>query len=189
MILTLQDIAMSRYLNEVSSLRAKFDERNLTLAYQYTYDNIEMQGKDVLDCLEDIQRILIKDTFFEEDFGFRSTPVAIFDAIALKALKTIEVFNFPKEIERIKQKKSELKGLDQLSFEHVALLKLHAFNDGNGRVARFVLCKRLDEIGGKYFYRYLEKRTREYNLTMNKIFNGEKDIDFLSVFLKRIAVF
>lgn len=167
------------------AMREVHDERNLLRAYEYAQD---LQG-DLLDHVEDIHAVLVKDTLHGDLLGYRTEEVRINLEDTHEKLATIEVDDFAQRIEKIKSQKQKFIGLERLAFEHTEFLKAHPFVDGNGRLGRFILCKRLDDMGGRYFYRYLEKNTTDYAEAIYDFFYGRSDLKKFANFLKRITVF
>jgi prophage maintenance system killer protein len=179
---SLDPIARYEY---TKAFRDDYDERNFCRAYEYICD---LDG-DPLDHLVDIHSVLVKDTLHQDLYGFRDTPVQLVEVTEKKVLQKIPVFNFSEEIKRISKEKSGLEGLDQAAFEHVELLKIHPFHDGNGRLARFITCKRLADMEAKYFYRYLEKKSDEHIEAITQVFYKDKGFKAFADFLRRITVF
>lgn len=166
-------------------MRSTYDERNFVRAYEYCSD---LDG-DPLDHLVDIHSVLVKDTLDQHLYGFRDTPVQLVEVTGKKVLKVIPVMNFLVEIKRLSQEKRKFNGLDQVAFEHIELLKIHPFHDGNGRLARFITCKRLADMGARYFYKYLETKSDEHIQAINEVFYQDKGFKAFTVFLNRIAIF
>ena len=166
-------------------MRSDYDERNFVRAYEFCSD---LDG-DPLDHLVDIHSVLVKDTLDQQLYGFRDTPVQLVEVTGKKVLKVIPVMDFLVEIKRLSQEKRKFNGLDQVAFEHIELLKIHPFHDGNGRLARFITCKRLADMEAKYFYRYLEKKSDEHIQAISDVFYNGKGLKAFADFLKRIAVF
>ena len=166
-------------------MRSDYDERNFVRAYEFCSD---LDG-DPLDHLVDIHSVLVKDTLDQQLYGFRDTPVQLVEVTGKKVLKVIPVMDFLVEIKRLSQEKRKFNGLDQVAFEHIELLKIHPFHDGNGRLARFITCKRLADMEAKYFYRCLEKKSDEHIQAISDVFYNGKGLKAFADFLKRIAVF
>jgi Fic family protein len=166
-------------------VRSTYDERNFVRAYEYCSD---LDG-DPLDHLVDIHSVLVKDTLDQHLYGFRDTPVQLVEVTGKKVLKVIPVMNFLVEIKRLSQEKRKFNGLDQIAFEHIELLKIHPFHDGNGRLARFITCKRLADMEAKYFYKYLEKKSDEHIEAITQVFYKDKGFKAFADFLRRITVF
>ena len=166
-------------------MRSDYDERNFVRAYEYVCD---LDG-DPLDHLVDIHSVLVKDTLDQHLYGFRDTPVQLVEVTGKKVLKVIPVMNFLAEIKRLSQEKRQFTGLDQIAFEHIELLKIHPFHDGNGRLARFITCKRLADMGARYFYKYLETKSDEHIEAISDVFYKDKGFKAFADFLRRISVF
>ena len=166
-------------------MRSNYDERNFVQAYEYVCN---LDG-DPLDHLVDIHSVLVKDTLDQDLYGFRDVPVQLVEVVGKKVLKIIPVMDFLEEIDRLLQEKRKFNGLDQVAFEHIELLKIHPFHDGNGRLARFITCKRLADMDAKYFYRYLEKKSDEHIEAITDVFYKDKGFKAFADFLRRITVF
>ena len=166
-------------------MRSNYDERNFVQAYEYVCN---LDG-DPLDHLVDIHSVLVKDTLDQDLYGFRDVPVQLVEVVGKKVLKIIPVMDFLEEIDRLSQEKRKFNGLDQVAFEHIELLKIHPFHDGNGRLARFITCKRLADMDAKYFYRYLEKKSDEHIEAITDVFYKDKGFKAFADFLRRITVF
>lgn len=166
-------------------MRSTYDERNFVRAYELC----SYLDGDPLDHLLDIHSVLVKDTLDQDFYGFRDVPAQLVEVAGNKVLKTIPVMNFLEEIDRLSQEKRKFKGLDQVAFEHIELLKIHPFYDGNGRLARFITCKRLADMEAKYFYRYLEKKSDEHIQAISDVFYNGKGLKAFADFLRRITVF
>lgn len=179
---SLDPIARYEY---TKAFRDKYDERNLCHAYEYVSD---LDG-DLLDHLVDIHSILVKDTLHTDLNGFRMNDVEIFRTAERQVVRRVPVLNFSEEIQRISKEKNGLENLDQVAFEHTEILRIHPFHDGNGRLARFITCKRLADMGGSFFYKYLEKKTDEHSEAVYDAFDKGKGFKALADFLRRITVF
>lgn len=179
---SLDSIARYEY---TKAFRDEYDERNFCRAYEY----VENLDGDLLDHVLDIHSILSKDTLHKDLYGFRKSDVEIFHTAKKRVLRRIPVLDFSEEIERISKEKSHFKKLDQVAFEHIEILKIHPFCDGNGRLARFITCKRLADMGGRYFYKYLETKTDEHTEAVYETFDNGKGFKAFADFLRRITVF
>lgn len=179
---SLDPIARDAY---TKAFRDDYDERNFCRAYEY----VENLDRDLLDHLVDIHNILVEDTLHKDLQGFRMTDVKIFHIEKRQFLMQIPMLDFSEEIQRISKEKLSLEGLDQVAFEHIEILRIHPFSDGNGRLARFITCKRLADMGGSFFYKYLETKTEEHIEAVNDVFYNGKGVKAFADFLRKITVF
>lgn len=157
------------WMESESTLRAYFEEINLNNALQFVEDNL--QGKDLIDHLEVIHDILLKDIIPQDRRGcFREEIVAVVKGSVITAVK--ENQNTIREELRYLQKELEgFSGLERVCIEHIKLLEIHPFIDGNGRLARFVLGVELMRMGAVYCYGFL-KKDNEYIQAMDKYWDG-----------------
>lgn len=179
---SLNPIARYEY---TKAFRDQYDERNLCHAYEYV-NNLD---GDLLEHILAIHSTLSKDTLHTDLYGFRMNDVEIFRTAERRVIRRIPVLDFSEELERISKEKIGLENLDQVAFEHTEILKIHPFHDGNGRLARFITCKRLADMGGRYFYKYLETKTDEYSEAVHDAFDKGKGFKAFADFLRRITVF
>ena len=140
----------------------------------------------MLDHLQELHALLVKDTLPDDYLGlFRKEGIEIINYLTGEVYDSIKILDFDFQIENLKIQKNHFQGLDALAFEHIALLKIHPFYDGNGRLARFILCRRLEAMGGKYFYKYLETRNDDYKRVINQLFHEKKTTRFFFFFSKK----
>ena len=159
-------------------MRSTYDERNFVRAYELC----SYLDGDPLDHLLDIHSVLVKDTLDQDFYGFRDVPAQLVEVAGNKVLKIIPVMNFLEEIDRISQEKRKFKGLDQVAFEHIELLKIHPFYDGNGRTGRilnilYLLKEGLLDSPILYLSSYIIRNKKEYYEFLNKV---TKDNDWES---------
>ena len=144
----------------------------------------------MLDHLQELHALLVKDTLPDDYLGlFRKEGIEIINYLTGEVYDSIKILDFDFQIENLKIQKNHFQGLDALAFEHIALLKIHPFYDGNGRLARFILCRRLEAMGGKYFYKYLETRNDDYKRVINQLFHEKKPLDFGGVSKSMLIIF
>ena len=165
--------------------REKYDDRNFSQAYEYA----ERVEEDLLDHVVELHSILVKDTLHKDLCGFRLDDVEIYETSKGQILKRLPLLDFSEEIKRLSKEKSAFKDLEQIAFEHIEILKIHAFTDGNCRLARFITCKRLADLGGRYFYKYLERKSDEYMQEINKVFYRGGSVQSFADYLRRITIF
>lgn len=179
---SLDPIARYEY---TKAFRDDYDERNFCRAYEY----VKNLDGGLLDHVVDIHSILVEDTLHKDLQGFRMADMEIFHIEKRQILMRIPVLDFSEEIQRISKEKLGFEGLDQVAFEHIEILRIHPFSDGNGRLARFITCKRLADMGGRFFYKYLETKTDEHIEAVNDVFYNGKGVKAFADFLRRITVF
>lgn len=169
-------------------LRAVHNERNLEAAWQHVADHLE--EKALIDCLEELHSILLKDIMPNADLGvFRREAVYMLNESENFALKEIKANQdeIKEEIQSLKQALQGFKGLERLALEHVGLLDIHPFTDGNGRVCRFILAVGLMRMGAKYCYGFL-KKDDEYKDVMEEVFR-KQDSDIFLKYLRNMVHF
>lgn len=179
---SLDPIARYEY---TKAFRDDYDERNFCRAYEY----VKNLDGDLLDYVVDIHSILVEDTLHKDLQGFRMADVEIFQTEKKRILRRIPVLDFSFEIQRISKEKIGLEGLDRVAFEHIELLRIHPFHDGNGRLARFIICKRLADMEAKHFYKFLETKTDEHIEAVYEALDKGKGFKTFAKFLRKITVF
>lgn len=161
-----------------------FEEQNLENAFQYVNDYLE--NVELIDHLEKIHFLLCDKCYHPDHIGrFRCTDVYIYYDGQYREEKQ-PYGNFLAMLEIVKKYKCQIQDpLKRLAFEHYHLLEIHPFEDGNGRLSRFILAVGLQRLGAKYCYQFL-KRDAVYLDTIIKAFQ-EKNYLVIHRYLKQVS--
>ena len=121
----------------------------------------------MLDHLQELHALLVKDTLPDDYLGlFRKEGIEIINYLTGEVYDSIKILDFDFQIENLKIQKNHFQGLDALAFEHIALLKIHPFYDGNGRIGRYILSKylsrKLDIYTGLGVSQFLNENRKAY---------------------------
>lgn len=166
--------------------REFFEEKNLENAFQYV--NNYLENAELIDHLEKIHFLLSDKCFYPDQVGhFRSVDVCV--VVGNRTIENKQPYGtFPEMLEIIKKYKSKIQDpLKRLAFEHYCLLDIHPFEDGNGRLSRFILAVGLQRLGAKYCYQFL-KRDDAYLGTIIKAFQ-EKNYLVIHRYLEQVSHF
>ena len=179
--LTLKDVTLILGENIVpknKDLREVYETRNTREVHELLFNNkIKINIKDIIN----VQSILVKDTGVQ--IGFKKLP----NYIIMRNLKTTPPEKVKQEIIKLIQwynsNKDKIHPLKLASLFHGKFEQIHPFEDGNGRVGRFLI--NIILVNNKYPPLIIRKSQRIAYLTTLEKFDEKYTVSLERFILKR----